>query len=337
MMKLNVLIGRFQPLHRGHEALILKAMQTCDQLLILVGSANKPRSIKNPWTFQERREAILKFLATSGHHPSHTPRVKILPINDYKYSDYAWVSDVIETIKSVHVGQVVQTTLVGHYKRGNSYLKYFPQWAYKEIDCGIDLNATEVRREMMEISHLSVPNNVLMDYRYFEHEASKFAPYPYPETLSFNCADALITCAGNVLLIKRAGSPGHGNWAFPGGFKNRNETFLDCAIREGYEETNIRVPEKVFRASLVNHRLFDSPDRGSGIPRVTTVYWFNLEPDPDGSLPRANGGDDASDAKWWPISDAMNEIDLHDDHGDILQVMTSSSATPAFQNRRIIY
>jgi bifunctional NMN adenylyltransferase/nudix hydrolase len=333
MLKLNVLIGRFQPLHEGHEALISQAVKSCDKLVILIGSANKPRSIKNPWTFKERRDAIKKYLEIEKISPG---KVMIFPVNDYKYSDHAWVADVIETIKNATQGLIARINLVGHYKRGNSYLKYFPQWSYTEIDCGIDLNATEVRREMMMTGHPAIHQSVMNDFEFFSKEADKFSAYPYPETLSFQCSDALITCAGHVLLIKRKIAPGAGNWAFPGGFKNYNETFLDCAIREGYEETNLRVPEKVFRASLVHQRMFDSPDRGAGIPRVTMAHYFHLEPDADGSVPRANGGDDAMEARWFTISEAMNELDMHDDHGDIFHVMTSSSAIPAYRNSRII-
>ena len=65
---------------------------------------------------------------------------------------------------------------------------------------------------------------------------------------------------------------------------NSNETFLDCAVRELIEETNIRVPEKVLRGSIVKTELFDSPKRSFGIPRNTLAVYFRINPDPDGGV-----------------------------------------------------
>ncbi|HSQ18784.1 MAG TPA: NUDIX hydrolase [Blastocatellia bacterium] len=43
-----------------------------------------------------------------------------------------------------------------------------------------------------------------------------------------------------VLLIKRAGEPFKGSWAFPGGFVDQNESLEDAAKRELLEETGVR-------------------------------------------------------------------------------------------------
>jgi len=276
--------------------------------------------------------AILNFAHSKG-----LDHVQVAPINDYRYSDSAWCSDVVETVKFFTRDQVTDITLVGHTKRGNSYLKYFPQWKYLEIETGIKLNATDVRVQMLADGSPLIPQSVKKDWLYFAKEARTFDGYPFPDTLSFQCADAILTCAGHVLLIQRKFAPGAGNWAMPGGFKNANESFFDCAVRELFEETNVRVPEKIMRKSLVSSKLFDSPDRGSGIPRITVAHHFNVEPDPDGSLPRANGADDAMECQWVSIADAMNDFDLHDDHGDIMQVMINAMAIPAYNNGRIIY
>ena len=86
-----------------------------------------------------------------------------------------------------------------------------------------------------------LPMSVYNDFKYFDVEKERFKVYPYPETLNFNCSDALVVCSGHVLLIKRKFAPGENTWALPGGFKNRNETFQECALREFIEEINIRV------------------------------------------------------------------------------------------------
>jgi bifunctional NMN adenylyltransferase/nudix hydrolase len=96
------------------------------------------------------------------------------------------------------------------------------------------------------------------------------------------------------------------------------------------EETNVRVPEKVLRGSIVKTELFDDPSRSFGIPRNTLAVYMRVNPDPDGSLPRANGADDAAECKWVPLTDALNSYDLYDDHKAIISKITGVMPMPAF-------
>ena len=49
-----VFIGRFQPFHKGHLAVIEAGLEQADQLIVLCGSAHQARSVRNPWTVAER-------------------------------------------------------------------------------------------------------------------------------------------------------------------------------------------------------------------------------------------------------------------------------------------
>jgi bifunctional NMN adenylyltransferase/nudix hydrolase len=264
--------------------------------------------------------------------PDHV-HLNILPLNDYKYSDSQWCSDVVETVKTVVEDyREEDITLVGHMKRGNSYLKYFPQWKYLEIPTTQEINATAIREQLLLSGSPLMPQSVKDDWKYFLSERKTFENYPFKATLGFMCGDVILECAGNILLIQRGRSPGQGTWALPGGFRNADETFLDCALRELMEETNVRVPEKVLRGNIVGTRLFDAVDRGCGIPRTTVAIHIRIEPQPDGSLPRANGADDAMECKWVPVADVMNLYKLFDDHKDIIQIMTGATPIMAINN-----
>lgn len=321
-MKTGILIGRFQPFHIGHLHSVGVAASQVDKLYILVGSANSCRSIKNPWTFQERKDMIRSKLWSN-----HISNVEIVPLNDYPYNDTQWIADVRATVEHYEMGK---PTLFGHMKEGNDYLRWFPDWKFKDIPTPHPVNATTIRERMYGTDDPEMPRTVKDDFKYYANETLLFAKYPFPETLNFNCGDAVVECQGHVLLIRRLRAPGAGAWALPGGFKNANETFLDCAVRELMEETNIRVPEKVLRGSIVKTELFDSPKRSFGIPRNTLAVYFRINPDPDGGLPRANGADDAAECKWFPLTDVLNSMELYDDHAHIISKVTGVMPMPAF-------
>jgi len=321
-VKTGIFIGRFQPIHQGHVHAIGVAASQVDKLYILVGSANTCRSIKNPWTFEERSNMIrLKM------HNARIDNYEIIPLNDYRYSDTQWMSDVRATIEHFEMGSPI---LFGHMKEGNNYLRWFPELKFKDIESQYNMDATNIRQRMFDLKDPDMPSTVQGDYAFYKKEKELFKNYPFPETLNFNCSDAVLECQGHVLLIQRKFSPGKDAWALPGGFRNQRETFLDCAIRELIEETNVRVPEKVLRGSIVKTELFDNPYRSFGIPRNTMAVYMRISPNPDYSLPRANGADDAASCKWVPLTDALNSIDMYDDHKDIISKVTGVMPMPAF-------
>lgn len=317
----GIFIGRFQPIHSGHIHAIGVAASQVRQLIIMVGSANQCRSIRNPWSFQERKSMIRIKLESAN-----IQNVTIVPLNDYPYSDSQWITDVRSTIE-YHTED--KPVLFGHMKEGNDYLTWFPDWEFSSIESRSKINATEVRTTMFLTNSLEMPKCVRDDWAFYQKEAQLFENYPFPETLNFNCADAVLECQGHVLLIKRKFAPGAGQWALPGGFRNQRETFLDCAIRELQEETNVRIPEKVLRGSIVKSELFDSPSRSFGIPRNTLAVYMRVNPNPDGTLPRANGADDAVECKWFPLTTILNGMQIYDDHLAIVSKLTGVVPMPA--------
>ncbi len=59
-----------------------------------------------------------------------------------------------------------------------------------------------------------------------------------------------------VLLGKRMNAHGAGSWAFPGGHLEWNETIEECAKREVYEETGLRI-KNVQPVTFTNDRFID--------------------------------------------------------------------------------
>ena len=73
-MKIGMICGRFQPIHLGHLAVINAALADCGHLIIAIGSAQEARTKRNPLSFEERKELILKCVPRD--------RVTIIGIND---------------------------------------------------------------------------------------------------------------------------------------------------------------------------------------------------------------------------------------------------------------
>ena len=144
-----------------------------------------------------------------------------------------------------------------------------------------------------------------------------FEYYPFKETLKFNCADAVIECDDEIVLVKRKNAPGKGCWALPGGFVNSNETYQEASIREAKEETGI----DLFADDIIDSEIFDDPNRNSGIPRITKAFHFMIKGVETKSCIKAV--DDAADVKWFSIEEIKN-MNLFDDHNEIIEYFISN-------------
>lgn len=116
----------------------------------------------------------------------------------------------------------------------------------------------------------------------------------------------LKSCA-EVLLIQRGKSPFEGQWAFPGGFLDMHEPPAVAAARELAEETGLTgLPLEQFHTFGEVRR----DPRG----RVVSIAYFALMP--ANAVQEATAGDDASDAKWFPLN-ALPALAF--DHQEILE------------------
>lgn len=120
----------------------------------------------------------------------------------------------------------------------------------------------------------------------------------------------------SVLLVERGGYPYKGDWALPGGFIQDGFSSEDTAIRELVEETGIPLEQ----SHIEQLRTYSDPDRDPRMRVVSTAY-LALVPD----LPRPVAGDDAAEARFFPVEDILDPKDGEDritlafDHETILK------------------
>lgn len=162
---LLVLIGRFQPLHNQHKRIIDIALQKSKNVLVLVGSAGKARTIRNPFTFGERRDMIIQSFAGGDIEDDNHPlpdRLIVKPLYDKTYNDAAWINQVQHIVKDTVLDVVnnfgfrangfndARVGLIGASKDNTSYyLKLFPQFHSVNVDIQADLHATAIREAFL--------------------------------------------------------------------------------------------------------------------------------------------------------------------------------------------
>ncbi|OZG74181.1 ADP-ribose pyrophosphatase [Hahella sp. CCB-MM4] len=334
-----VFIGRFQPFHKGHLAVIEAGLKQADQMIILCGSAHQPRSVRNPWTVAER-EAMIK-----GALPeADRSRIHVAPLMDIVYNDECWVRNVQATVNGLVTAHHAtphnrpMIGLIGHSKDNSSYyLNLFPQWGAINVDNYESLSATPIREAVFNGGKDNVerflPNNVNQWLNEFESTEAysdiksehKFvAKYkqawsaaPYSPT--FVTVDAVVIQSGHVLMVERKARPGKGLLALPGGFVDQDEKLVDACLRELREETRLKVPGPVLKGSIKGQQVFDDPHRSARGRTITHAFYIELEPNKE--LPKVKGGDDARHAHWVPLAD-LDPNQIFEDHYFIIQELT---------------
>jgi len=162
-----VFIMRGQPMHVGHQEVIEHALELGKRVIILLGSANQPRTIKNPWTWQERAKMIKSVFPA--------PNVAVYPLRDFKADNNVWATNV-QQIVAADIDKNTGWTdfpkkgrIIGHSKDESSfYLKLFPQWGDPiEHPLNEEVHATDIRRIYFEdnIRYLKdVVPSIVYDY-----------------------------------------------------------------------------------------------------------------------------------------------------------------------------
>lgn len=349
MEKVAIIIGRFSLFHIGHKNLIQHALDNYDSVLVLIGSSYQSRSIKNPFSGSERRMVLKKAFKSE----CFDNRLEFALIRDYPYSDTQWGAEVTQKVYEIFDPNTHEITVVGSDRDSSTYyLKSFPQWGLDLVDpFGENLSATVFRTHLFEniacvedIDQDAVLNtlpgitiqflkwyvgtdffaNQSEEYAFIQDYKKKISVFPYPVTI--NTADAVIIQSNHVLVVERMINPGKGLLAIPGGHVDPGETLLDCAIREGHEETGLQIvsgkkaeqiTKDILRMSVRASKCFDHPERSLKARVITQAFLFSL--DDSKALPAVKP--QATEVKrvfWMPIGEAMAHTEWFEDHWHIL-------------------
>jgi bifunctional NMN adenylyltransferase/nudix hydrolase len=347
-----VFIGRFQPFHSGHVHVAREALKLAERLIFIIGSHDRPRDLRNPFTTDERISIIKHVLEDGKHGIFNDRRLFFAPQVDYTYNDDRWIAAIQSSVEAV-----VRNTFPGAWSKGHSprvgivgyskdhssfYLKKFPQWPVTEIMPVNALGATELRIGLfggpcdnyldyfVDGYHLGAVEDIVKkfpevlkrEYKFQLMHDAAWAGSPYEPT--FNTVDAVVTQGGHLLVGTRKSAPGEGQWCMPGGYLKAKEkkTLLDSVIDEIREETKLTVPTPALIGSIVKTKTYDDPYRSNRGRIITTAYHFKLNDGFEMPRPKVKGDDDLKKAQWITFSEFANSRSkFFEDHFCIISDM----------------
>ena len=132
--------GRFQPPHWGHFRLFRWTLERFDEVIIVVGSAQKSHSLTNPFTAGERIEMLRLGLIDAG---LPLDRVLIIPVPDIEMNHLwpRWVELLTPRFECVVSGNPLVVRLFREY----GYCVVEPPMFDRDV-----YSATRIRRLMVE-------------------------------------------------------------------------------------------------------------------------------------------------------------------------------------------
>ncbi len=325
-----VIIGRFQPFHNGHLSLYNTAQQIAEHIIIVIGSHNAPRSIRNPWNSEAREILIRKSLSEYSKN-----KFSIETIIDSAYNFNDWLIRIQQKVSAI-AGEG-KIAIIGHFKDDTSYyLNYFPNWDFIEIPMQADgISSTAIRNAIFENKFENIKlylhplvyktieewskeplfRELREDYAFIQNYKKNWEASPFPPT--FVTANAFVFALGNVLLIKRKSNPAKGNLAVPGGLITVNETIENACIRNLCEQTNIDIGHNQLHSSIKMIEIFDHPLRDPRGRVIMHAFMFELNVK---TLPALRAGCEALETFWLPLFQIEKLENLFfNDHSQVIK------------------
>ncbi|MFQ3283925.1 MAG: nicotinamide-nucleotide adenylyltransferase [Natronomonas sp.] len=128
-------IGRFQPYHEGHHAMVDRIRDEIDELVVGIGSADQSHTVRNPFTAGERIMMITKALA------EFEMTTYAVPIEDLNRNS-VWVSHVQSMSPNFDVAYSNNPLVVRLFEEAGIEVRQSPMFQREEFE------GTEVRTRM---------------------------------------------------------------------------------------------------------------------------------------------------------------------------------------------
>ena len=328
-----VLLSAFEPVHLAHCTALEQGFAHAARVIALVGSAGAARTLRHPWSAEERVDMVQSAAAQIG-----CPAPLVAPVRDYLYDEGAWRSAVQQAVDDFAPGaQRIAWLTLGTASHAICALTGWTPlpvaataapafWDVRRGVFGDDPGCIQRLERMLPSStraflagYRAQPHFAPLadELRYIEGFRDSWRHAPYPPI--FVTTDAVVVHGAHILLVRRGHAPGKGLWALPGGFVDQDETLLEACVRELHEETGLALPAASVQRSLRAQHTFDAPHRSLRGRTITHAFRFDLSAT---EQPQVAGGDDAAEAQWTPLERfAGMESQMFEDHYHIARRM----------------
>jgi nicotinamide-nucleotide adenylyltransferase len=138
MIMRGLLIGRYQPFHKGHLEVIRNIQKEVDDLIIGIGSAQISHTLENPFTAGERMTMISNTLRDEGISRC----IYIIPIPDL-WNNALWVNHVKSLTPNFQVVYTGNSLAKRLFKENGMEVREQPLFKRGKY------SGTEVRRRML--------------------------------------------------------------------------------------------------------------------------------------------------------------------------------------------
>jgi cytidyltransferase-like protein len=141
-MKYGVLLTRAQPFHMGHLDVVQKALEENDRVLIVVGSANKAGTKRNPLSIEPRMELVSTVLYSYGMEKE----VDVLPLSDWSAEDtYQYAKEWGNFFYYNVVNAIQEKTFTMYY---NDSVDTVKNWFVPEIAERLTIKCAKRKRDV---------------------------------------------------------------------------------------------------------------------------------------------------------------------------------------------
>jgi cytidyltransferase-like protein len=327
-------IGRYQTFHNGH---INGAKQIeesgIEKLIIGIGSAQEKNTLKNPFTFEERKKMVQLALEDELTIPfeifavpdtntdeswtqyilDNIPKSKKKEQNNLNQKNISWSDYIIEN-KNIDVG--FDTVYSGNPHVKNCFKNYNVQSLDENR---VPLSAGTIRQKIGTNENINneVPQKVINYLQEINARDRLKILMPKPRN-PFPTADGIVKYNGKIVLIERENTPF--GWALPGGFMEYGDSGEQTAIKEVKEETGLEFKVEKFLGE------YSRPDRDPRQHNLSLVYIGN-------GTGKLEAQDDAKDSMLVTPYQAIR-MDLAFDHKEIIVDYINSSLKTKLQYQK---
>lgn len=155
MKTLHIFLGRFSPIHKGHQMIIDKMINAfgIENCLIIIGSSTSLNQ-RTPFTFEARKKMIKTLY----------PKIKILGISDInpelEFYDLANLNNWFQQLKLVEINLKRKFIFYGGSRVDVEHLRkrFNANILVNRFKDGLSISATKIRHGLIKGKHTLLPN-----------------------------------------------------------------------------------------------------------------------------------------------------------------------------------